>query len=248
MKKKIGNEREGKLNEIFDRIEVMEDEIKGSKIVSNVASKSLQRLNQQLSSLSKRKLEKFTSSKYYLDGKLRLNQFEKSDNRRKSVENMLRFITSQSPQGQNFLTPEITQKDSFKQAIKSRKRNFGFVIPLSPSQILTQSESPFTRKQSLKILKTIIKAKKQANPVVPRKKFLKKGMQHGINSISPSYRLLPLSPEPYIHIEDSEENFDITRQYQETILKQENEAKMRRIRLSKLLGVRRAVETAKKLI
>lgn len=247
MKKKIGNEREDRLNKIFDRIEVMEDEIKGSKIVSNLASKSLQRLNKQLSSLSKRRLEKFTSSKYYLDGKLRLNQFERTRNRRKSVENMLRFITSQSPQN-NFLTPEITQKESFIQAIKSQKRSFGFISPLSPSPILTQSESPFTRKQSLKILQTIIQEKNQANPVVPRKKLLKKGLQHGINSFSPSYRLWPLSPEPYIHIEDSEENFDITRQYQETILKQENEAKMRRIRLSKLLGARRAAETAKKLI
>ena len=253
--------REWKVNNIISKLDLMEKDLETQKKASKYTCKSLRRIGKQLKSLSRCKQEKFTSSEYYLEGKNKLNAISKTTDRRKSIENMLRLIDTKSPtSSHDFLTTEIVEKQSFKQALRSKKRDFGIPDPLflSPSQDEGLNyHNMLSTKKSIKALKAILYTTRFIkSPVNQRKFLLEEFSRSNIKSTSPPNSHIfskPASPvvlripERLTYKEPKEHDFELSKEYQETLKKGMMEAGMQRIKLTKMCSVKNALKLAKNI-
>ena len=233
--------REEKVTRIINSLEYIEKDIQSQKFSKKVA-KNLKKVEKEFFEFPKEKV-KFTTTQMFLLGKHKLSKNGLFAARQKSREYYLQIIKENSSSQKQFLTPELMAKASLKQALKTTKRNFGFINEefISTEECLESFyHDGLSSKRTVKALKAILYNHNYITSPAKRKNtktgFLSK--KKGFKPVLPKV-LEKLSKSP--DVEDS----NIHKNYQQAIKKSSIELGIFRLKLSKLLHLKDAVDTTK---
>ena len=198
----------------------------------------MKKISRQLNSLPKYSQLKFTSSKEYLEGKNKLSLLNTSNVRQKSVDNIIKIFESKTPEPKNFLTSDLLEKISFKQALRQKKRKFGFADATYDKEKPVSCKKIIDNKKKLNLL--INNRSAVASPQTSKPKEINNNKRDAIKSASPKYAQLSIriSPKDRFSRINGIQDKDLTKAYQESIKKTEIETGLIRVRLSKLLSIK----------
>jgi hypothetical protein len=246
LKQRKNSNNEERANQLLNKIDQISFDIKLEKKSTNIISKSINKISQQIKSLASTHEEKFTQSPSYKLGKTQLFLNSTKFDDQHNIVDLLRIIDNKDPRKKKFLTPELMQSKLTKKIFQSRKRGFG-----SNEQIFMKQELEKTRqyegigsKQSL-ILKKILISEHYS----PQMKI--HNLQNNYDSLNSEsvcmgkkgdLRYIGMHKSPVIYKKVCfRKNFDdmnINKDYKEIVKKKEIEDGINKVKLRRLVSLK----------
>lgn len=227
-------------NRILGNIETAARGIKKDVERDRGDAKSLKMISNELKSLSCKRFGKFTDDVEYVNGKNALRKLTERHLRKKSLEGILKIIDRKDCD-QELITEEIMRRNSINNALKARKREFGFKSSNSPQHLPNPDiYIPVLDEKKSKMLQKILYNHKYLSSIKRKPDTLIRSPTLQTKPIRHSEKLKPISLSPSILRETSppSQNINLLKTYQAAVKSSDLELGINKSKLSRLLSLK----------
>lgn len=229
-----------KVNRIVNDIETAARGIRKDVEKNRIDARSLKMISKELKSLSCKRFGKFTDDVDYVSGKNALRKLTDRHLRKESMEGILKIIDRKDC-NQEFITEEIMRRNSIKNALKARKREFGFKSSNSPKPIHSPDlYIPILDEKKSKMLKKILYNHKYLSSIKSKQNpSINSPTSHPkFNRNSEKLKPISLSPSILRQTSPTSLNLDLMKTYQEAVKISDIELGIDKSKLSRLLSLK----------